>query len=237
MKYLHRHALRAAALAAFATSLLIGPAFAGSPGPAAADDSLLYCDFEQMKDGRPVSNRGGFIQLTTYEENATRKPTYKGLAGATPPAPDIVKIKPEDTNHLGAFEYELLIPNQYCGVAMEIWGHADENGKHVADDVSGYKFLSFQLYATGVPGARVEIISHGFGQELLGGYPQMTFQLTPGLNTYRIKIDMLKQPGWAQQINKKDVLKNLTDITITAYCENCVATKGMVVIDNVRFEK
>jgi hypothetical protein len=236
MRFLCRNAIRAAALASFSATALLLPVLGSAPRAAAAGGPLLYADFEQTKDGRPVSNRGGLVELTSYEENATRKCTFKGLAGATPPAPDVVKLKPEDTNHLAAYEYEILIPNQYAGVAIEINGRADENGKRMADDISAYKFCTFQLYVTGVPGMRIEAISHGFGIELVGGYPQMTFQLQPGLNTYRIKLDKLKQPSWAQQINRNDVYKNLTSISLTAYCENCVATKGLVVVDNVKFE-
>src|SRR4051812_44756212 len=118
MKVRYRLALRALALASLASALLVAPADAGASHPA-ADAALDYCDFEQAKDGRPVSTRGGFIQITSYEENATRRAVYKGMANTTPTAPDIVKIKQEDTNHLGAFEYEFLIPNQYAGVQME----------------------------------------------------------------------------------------------------------------------
>ena len=62
------------------------------PAPAAGADlnRLVYADFEKMENNRPVSARGGLIQLFAYEESAVHKSTFKGLDGANPPAPELV---------------------------------------------------------------------------------------------------------------------------------------------------
>jgi hypothetical protein len=69
-------------------------------------------------------------------------------------------VKENDPNHLASFEYSFDWSNQWANVTLEIQGHPTQNGQTKADDVSGYKQLSLQLYATGVDSLRVEFISH-----------------------------------------------------------------------------
>jgi hypothetical protein len=200
------------------------------------DDSFVYADFENVQDKKPLSNRGGSVQLTSYQESTPSH--FKGLENSSPPMPEVVRLKPDDPNHAIAFDYELYSPNQYAGVAVEVRGQADKDGKPVADDVSAYKFLSMQIYATGVPNLRVEIISRGQGISLSSGFPQMSFKIKPGFNTYRIPLSSLNQPSWVQtRVGAKDVLKKLTGITLTAYCEQCTPVHGTVVVDNIIFQK
>ena len=46
---------------------------------AQSPDRLVYADFESVADdGRPVSSRGGHMQLFGYSENPTRPPVFKG---------------------------------------------------------------------------------------------------------------------------------------------------------------
>jgi hypothetical protein len=221
--------------------LLLTPA-AGSKPPARAPqaaqpggDKFVYADFESVQDNRPVSSRGGYIQLISYQESTPSK--MRGLANSNPPAPELVKLKPDDPNHAAAFDYELY-PNQYAGVGVQIAGQADKDGKPVADDLSAYKYLSMDIYATGVPRLRVEITSKGQGINMNSGFPSSAIKLKPGLNTYKIPLNSLAQPSWADtKVGPKDVLKKLTGITVTAFCENCSPTKGTVVVDNVVFEK
>ena len=206
---------------------------------ASAQDSkkLVYADFETMKDNRPVSSRGGFVQLTSYQERPTMQSVVKGMAGANPPAPELVKLKKDDPNHAAAFDFELKAPNDYAGVAIEIHGQPDQDGKPANDDVSDYKFLTLQAYAKGVSELRIEFISHGYGIELSSGYPQTDIKVRPGFNTYRIPLKSLSQPSWAQpQVSTKDVLKKLTAVSIAAYCEKCVPTEGTIVVDNLVFQ-
>ena len=211
------------------------PAAQDDKASKAGGDSLNYADFEEQQGGRPTSTRGGYVQLTSYEE--TTKSHYKGLANASPGAPELVHIKQGDPNHAAAFGYELYSPNQYAGVGIEIHGQPDKDGKPVADDVSDYKFLSLQVYATGVSNLRVEFISRGQGVNLSSGWPQSFLHVRPGFNTYRVPLGSLNQPNWADKINPKDVLKKLTAVSITAFCEKCTPVQGTVVIDNVAFEK
>ena len=199
-------------------------------------DKFVYADFEKMENGRPVSNNGGMVQIYTGEESTPVK--YKGLANASPGAPELIVLKDAPTNHLASFEYTLVGPNQWANVTMEVQGRPMKDGKPVADDVSGYKQMTLQLYATGVDSLRVEFISHGQGINLTAGFPQLPLRLKPGLNTYVIPLKGLQQPSWVQErVDSKEVLKKLTAISVSAYCEQCTPKNGMVLVDNVVFQK
>jgi hypothetical protein len=215
------------------------PTAAPQASPQAAQaggDQFVYADFENAQDGKPLSSRGGLVQLTSYQESTPSH--FKGLANSTPAMPEVVRLKPDDPNHAIAFDYELYSPNQYAGVGVEVQGLPYKDGKPSADDLSGYKFLSMQVYATGVPNLRVEIMSRGQGINLTSGFPQMTFKIKPGFNTYKIPLSSLQQPSWVQtKVGVKDVLKKLTAISLTAFCEQCTPLHGTVVVDNVAFVK
>jgi hypothetical protein len=211
-----------------------------SPAAAQAEkgggDGFAYADFENTQDKRPVSKRGGLVQLISYQETTPTK--FKGLANSSPPAPEFARLKRDDPNHAIAFDYELYSPNQYAGAGVEIHGQPDKDGKPVADDLSGYKYLSMQIYATGVPSLRVELLSRGQGINLSSGFPQASFRIKPGFNTYKIPLNTMSQPSWVdQKLDTKDVLKKLTSISLTAYCEQCAPVRGTVVVDNVVFQK
>jgi hypothetical protein len=219
-------------------------AVAGPPGfqpsPAGQDAGrLVYADFETVENNRPVSARGGLIQLFAYEESAVHKSTFKGQDGADPPAPELVHIKPGDPNHAMKFEYSLRAPNQWAGVTVEIHGRADADGKPVPEDVSGFKTLSLQVYATGIEILRLEAISKERGKDLSTGYPFMNFKVRPGFNTYQVPLKGFVQPAWVSvRVDPKDVFKALTSINLSAFCDQCELNRqGMVIVDNVTFEK
>jgi hypothetical protein len=219
-----------------ATFLVLLCALLPAAGRQGGDDAFVYADFETMQDNRPVSRRGGLVQIVSYEE--TTKSKFKGLANATPAAPELVRIKQGDPNKAATFDYELYSPNQYAGVGVEVHGQPDKDGKPVADDLSAYKNLSMQVYATGVTSLRVEIISRGQGIALTSGFPQMAFLVKPGFNTYKIPLGSLKQPTWVEtKVGVKDVLKKLTAVNLTAFCERCTPMHGTIVVDNITFEK
>jgi hypothetical protein len=202
-------------------------------------NALVYADFETIADNRPVSARGGFVQRVAFQEDALRKSTFKGLEGADPPAPELVHIKKDDPNRAMKFDFALQAPNQWAGVGVEIHGLPDKDGKPVADDVSGYKSLSLQVYATGVPILRIEVISRGQGMDLASGYPQMTFKVLEGFNTYKAPLKGFAQPAWVTDtsIDPKEIFRKLTAINITTFCDQCTPMQGMVIVDNVVFEK
>ena len=232
---------RPATFFAFVCALLIAAAtgteqLAQSPQAAQpGGDKFVYADFESVQDNRPVSSRGGFVQLISYQESTPSK--MKGLANVNPPAPELVRLKQDDPSHAAAFDYELY-PNQYAGVGLQIGGQPDKDGKPVADDLSAYKYLSMDIYATGVPRLRLEVTSRGQGININSGFPSSAFKVKPGLNTYKIPLNSLAQPSWADtKVGTKDVLKKLTGISLTAFCESCSPMKGTVVLDNVVFEK
>ncbi len=207
---------------------------------AQSPDKLVYADFESVADdGRPVSSRGGHMQLFGYSENPTRPPVFKGAPNMEPSAPELVRTKPDDPNRMAKFEVEFVTPNQWSGVTLEIRGQADKDGKTPADDMTGYKTLSMDVFATGLATMRVEILSRGWGQDTNTANPQITFKPKQGLSTYKVALKTFAQPAWVSdtRIDPKVVLKNLTAISISAYCDECRPIKGLVVVDNVVFEK
>jgi hypothetical protein len=207
---------------------------------AAADDKrLVYADFEKVENGRPVSARGGFISIYAYEENHVRKSEFKGAAGVDPPAPELARIQPDDPNHVAKFEYSLLAPNQWSGVALEIHGRPDADGKPQTDDVSGYKYLSLQVYATGIRILRLELRANESGKDTRSVFPMFQIEVKPGLNTYRVPLSGFTQPAWADiRVDPKDLFKKLTSLSLTAFCDQCDQPKqGIIVLDNVVFEK
>ena len=218
------------------TSFIITVLLLLAVGPSPAqEDKFLYADFEKVENGRPVSNNGGLVQVYTGQESTPVR--YKGLANASPGAPELVVLRNAPGNHLANFEYNLVGPNDWANVTLEVQGHPTKDGKPVADDVSGYKQLSLQLGATGVDSLRVEFISHGQGINLDAGFPQLPIRLKPGLNTYVIPLKGLSQPSWADRVDPKEVLRKLTAISISAYCNQCTPQQGMVLVDNLVFQK
>jgi hypothetical protein len=202
-----------------------------------AAGKLVYADFERAESGKAVSSRGGSVTVTSYQESDLQKTTVKGAADGSN-TPELVRIKPDDPNHLAKFDFAFKAPNQWAGAGFEIKGQPDVDGKAPFDDVSGYKKLTFQLYAKGVDSVRVEAISHGYGVDLPAGYPQMLIKVRPGLNTYEVALCALAQPTWVDiKIETKKILQKLTSVNITATCDSCRPSEGMLIVDNVAFEK
>ena len=199
-------------------------------------DKFVYADFERVENGRVVSNNGGFIQIFGGQESTPVQ--FKGVANSSPAAPELVRSKDNDKNHLAAFDYSMSPPNQWANVTLEIQGHPSKDGKQVADDVSAYKNLSVQMFATGAEYLRVEFISHDQGINLQFGFPQLVIKMKPGLNTYVIPLKGLQQPSWVEQrVDTKEVMKKLTAVSISAFCNECTPQHGTVVVDNLVFQK
>jgi hypothetical protein len=206
------------------------------PPPSQPKERLVYADFENVDNGRAVSARGGYVQVTSYQESDLKKTTVKGAGDTT--SPELVRVKPDDPNHLAKFEFAIQAPNQWAGAGLEIKGQKDVDGKTPADDVTAYKKLTFQLYAKGVETVRVEAISRGHGTDLPVGYPQLTFKVKPGLTTYEIPLKSFAQPSWVEiKVDPKKILQKLTALSFTAYCDQCRPSEGMMIVDNVAFER
>jgi hypothetical protein len=208
----------------------------------ASDDKLVYADFQKLDNGRPVSSRGGRTQLNRWAQNMGAAPKMRGLENAEPPTPAPARVTDQDT--AAAFEYEMRMPNEWAGVNMEIFGQPEKDGKPIGDDISGYKYITMRIFGKretadkGPQSVRVELISRGLGQNLEAGYPQMTFRLSPGFNTYKFKLDSFRQPEWAPTLDfKRDILMKLTSVTIGVFCDKCRIESGTVVVDNLAFEK
>ena len=204
--------------------------------PLQGGNQLVYADFETVKDNRPYSSRGGWVQLNAGADSATLLSRVKGKEGVNPATPEVVRLKQDDPNRAISFDYELPGQVQWAFAALEVHGQPDKDGKPVPDDLSAYQFLSIQLYATGVTSLRAEFISRGNGIEA-NAYPQLTFKVSPGFNTYRLALKSLTQPSWAEpRVGPKDVLKKLTSVSLSAYCNQCLPMKGTIVVDNMIFQ-
>ena len=213
-------------------------------GPVSAQDAsktsdaskLVYADFQNLQEGRPVSSRGGMTRLNRYSQNPANAPGFRGMEKADPPAPAPARVTTEDI--AAAFDYELRIPNDWAGVHMEVFGQPEKDGKLAADDVSAYKFITLRVLTKGAQYVRLELITRGHGANLESGYPMANFRVSPGFITYKLKLDSFNQPEWATQLDlKRDVLKKLTSITVGVHCDKCIMEKGTLVVDNIAFEK
>lgn len=197
---------------------------------------LIYADFQNNQNGRPISKRGGTVRLNVYSQNSANPPQVRGMENVNPPVPAFARVTDNDT--AAAFEYEMRIPNEWEGVNLEVFGQPEKDGKLVPDDVSGYKFITLRLFAKEARMIRLELITRGQGATLEAGYPMATFRVQPGFNTYRMKLAEFNQPQWATQLDlKRDVLMKLTSVTIGVFCDKCTLEKGTVVVDNIAFEK
>ena len=220
--------------------VLVGGSVLGqdpSKPPASDASRLVYADFQNIQTGRPVSKQGGMVRLNPYSQNPANPPHFRGLEKADPPAPAFARVTAEDV--AAAFDYELRVPNEWAGVNMEVFGEPEKDGKLVPDDVSGYKFITLRAFVKGEARyIRLELISRGHGANLESGYPIASFRLSPGFNTYKLKLDSFNQPDWAMPLDlKRDVLRKLTSVTIGVHCDKCTMDKGTVVVDNIAFEK
>jgi hypothetical protein len=206
--------------------------------PDSKGDDWVFADFDHVQDGRPVSNAGGFIALSSYEESPSNKSRYSGQPNMSPPAPELVHIKPGDPNRAATFQYWLAAPNRWAGVILDVHGNPDKDGKPVPDDVSGYKNMTIQAYVTGVQSLRVEFVSRGVGLKLDSGFPQLSFRVQPGFNTYKIEFSKITQPSYIDvRRNPKEFLRKLTAVQVAVSCNDCTPINGMVVVDNIIFHK
>jgi hypothetical protein len=210
-----------------------------SEKPESDSKTLVFADFERQEGGRPITARGGLIQLFGYEESKVHKSEFKGAPGVDPPAPELVHIKPGDPNHAMKFDYVLQAPNPWTGVTVEMHGLADTDGKLTPEDLSGYKTLSLQVYATGIEILRLEAVSKSTGKDSSFAWPIMTFKVKQGFNTYKVPLSGFSQPSWAPvRVDPKVIFKELTSLNLTAFCDQCEFRKqGMVIVDNIVFEK
>lgn len=219
-----------------ALMLVGGSVSAQEPAKSGDNSKLVYADFQNSQAGRPVSSRGGMTRLNRWSQNPGIPPEFRGMDKANPPAPALARVTADDA--AAAFEYELRIPNEWEGVNLEVFGQPEKDGKLVADDVSAYKFITLRVFAKGPQYLRLELITRDHGTNLESGYPSVNFRVSPGFNTYKLKLDTFNQPQWAMPLDlKSDVLKKLTSITVGVFCDKCTMEKGTVVVDNIAFEK
>ena len=111
--------------------------------------------------------------------------------------------------------------------------------KLAAEDLSAYKTISLQVYATGIEILRLEAVSKSTGKDSSFAWPLMTFKVRQGFNTYKVPLSGFSQPSWAPvRVDPKSIFKELTSLNLTAFCDQCEFSKqGMIIVDNIVFEK
>jgi len=195
---------------------------------------FVYADFEQLKDGRPVSTRGGVVTLFGYQQNPANAVSFTN--SDKPEHTPMVAPAAQNHSQFIAFNFVIPAPNQWAGVTLEIRGMPDKDGKQVAEDMSAYGYLSLQAIAQGTTSLKAELISKDNGMNIADGEQfGFVFKLSPGFNTYRLKLKDFYQPNWVENRKSlKDVLKLLTAVHFVSME---VPSKGQVVVDNIFFEK
>ncbi len=196
---------------------------------------LLYADFEKLsRENRPISNRDGQIVFDSNAPNPASKPKINPrMFGAQAPL----------TQRLG-FEFDIP-QNPWAEASMKVIGMKDKGrlddwAKTLlvkSEDVTGYKNLSLDLGAAGVTQLRLRVISEGNGVDAGGAHPEKIVTVTSSLQNYKIALADFKQPtgDWVtKKVTTEQVLKKLTGIQISV---TQAPSKGIVITDNIAFEK
>lgn len=195
---------------------------------------LLYADFEKLsKDNRPVSLRDGQILFESNAETAKPKITPRMFGPQTPL-----------TQRLG-FAFEITKPNSWAEASLTIIGMKDKGrlddwAKTLivkAEDITAYKSLSLDIGAVGVTQVRLRLMSEGNGVDAGGHPPENQLTITNELKPYKISLTDFKQPTGdyvKRKVSTEQILKKLTGIQISV---TQIPSQGMVIVDNVAFEK
>ncbi len=197
---------------------------------------LLYADFEQLdKDRRPMSARGGKVLFDATSQNNANKPVI---------APRMFGAQGPLTQRLG-FEFDLAQPNDWADASMKIVGMKD-NGRLddwaktlivKSEDLSQYSKLTLDIGGVGVSQVRIRIISEGNGVDAGGAFPENFLQISNELKSYQLPLSAFKQPtgDWVKKkVTAEQIVKKLTAIQVSV---TQVPAKGIIIIDNVAFEK
>lgn len=197
---------------------------------------LLYADFEKLsKENRPLSARDGQIVFEANAENQANKPKITPrMFGAQAPL----------TQRLG-FAFDITKPNNWAEASLTIVGMKDKGrlddwAKTLivkAEDATPYKSLTLEIGAAGVTQVRLRLLSEGNGVDTGGAPPEHFLTLTNELKPYKIALTEFKQStgDWVKKkVTTEQVLKKLTGMQISV---TQVPAQGIVIVDNVAFEK
>lgn len=197
---------------------------------------LVYADFEQLdKDKRPISARGGKVIFDALSQNSGNKPKISvRMFGAQGPL----------TQRLG-FEFEIASPNDWAEASMKVIGFKDKGRLDdwektllvKSEDLSAYSKLSLDIGAVGVSQLRIRLISEGNGVDAGGAFPESFLQVSGEVKNRQISLSEFKQPvgDWVKKkVMTEQVVKKLTGIQISVVQ---IPAKGIVVADNIAFEK
>jgi hypothetical protein len=201
-----------------------------------AAQRLVYADFEQLdKDKRPISARGGKVVFDAAAQNGANKPKI---------APRMFGPQGPLTQRLG-FEFEIEKPNDWAEASMKVIGLKDKGrlddwAKTLlvkSEDLSQYSKLSLDIGAVGVTQVRIRLLSEGNGVDAGGAHPEAFLQVNNELKNYQLPLGGFKQPtgDWVRKkVTTEQVIKKLTAVQISVIQ---TPAKGMVVVDNIAFEK
>ncbi len=191
--------------------------------------NLNYADFEsgcQQDDCH--STRGGYVTPASWQEQADKASFIQ---------PVFVDADSGGSKRM-AYNYKLLAPQQYAGVALTIGGlPAGSDGKPQAEDLSVYKELSFDMEAAGPHHVRVQFLSEKSDVTVNPGFePFCEVDVQPGMQNYRCPIKKIDTPTGAPASNSpaKAILKKVTSLQFVV---NELGSSGHVVLDNITFVK
>jgi len=197
---------------------------------------LVYADFEQLdKDKRPASARGGKVLPDVAAQNNDNKPKLAlRLFGAQGPL----------SQRLG-FEFDLAKPNDWAEASIKIIGLKDRGRLDdwektlivKSEDLSQYSKLTLDIGAVGVSQVRIRLVSEGNGVDAGGAFPESFLEVSNELKNYQLPLSGFKQPtgDWVKKkVTAEQIIKKLTAVQISIVQ---VPAKGMVIVDNITFEK
>lgn len=197
---------------------------------------LNYADFEKLsKENRPLSTRDGQIIFEANAENPLNKPKI---------TPRMFGPQAPLTQRLG-FAFEITKPNNYAEASLTIVGLKDKGrlddwAKTLivkAEDITPYKSLALEIGAAGVTQVRLRLLSEGNGVDAGGAPPESFLTITNELKPYKVALTDFKQAtgDWVKKkVTTEQVLKKLTGVQISV---TQVPAQGIVIVDNVAFEK
>lgn len=201
-----------------------------------SSSKLLYANFEKLsKENRPLSARDGQIIFDVNAENQTNKPKI---------TPRMFGAQASLTQRLG-FAFDITKPNNWAEASLTIVGLKDKGrlddwAKTLivkAEDITPYKSLALEIGAAGVTQVRLRLLSEGNGVDTGGAPPESFLTITNELKSYKIALTDFKQPtgDWVKKkVSTEQVLKKLTGVQISV---TQVPAQGIVIVDNVAFEK
>jgi hypothetical protein len=195
--------------------------------------TLVYADFENVKEGAITSKRGGTVMLNASQQLKDLHPSvYSNMDQPWPIPPVLLPAVTGAISQHAGFVYEIKSGQDWASIAMVIQGLPMQEGKQTAEDVSEYKMLRFRMMAPFKEKIYVGLQTRDNGIDTGGADHEVIFPVnTDKIENYQVPLKAFEQPGWAKKKVKIDeVLKKLTAISFSV---KSIPAKGSLRIDDV----